>query len=156
MPKITAIIHTHNDGQRLGRALDSLRPCAEVLVIDHGSVDDTQRIARQHGARVKLAVAGVEDGAYLSHAANDWVLCLQPSEALSEALEASLFEWKERAPGAAAGFSVQVREESKQGWKLCPPEMRLVDRTRVGCAGALPPNVSGTTLLAGDLLRFRE
>jgi hypothetical protein len=33
MPKITALLHTHNDALRLGRALDSLRPCDEVLVI---------------------------------------------------------------------------------------------------------------------------
>ena len=43
MPKTTALLHTHNDALRLGRALDSLRPCDEVLVIDEGSEDDTAR-----------------------------------------------------------------------------------------------------------------
>ncbi len=46
MPKISAIIHTHNDAQRIGRALGSLRPCDEVLVIDHSSSDETGKIAR--------------------------------------------------------------------------------------------------------------
>ena len=32
MPKFTALLRTHNDALRLGRALQSLRPCDEVLV----------------------------------------------------------------------------------------------------------------------------
>ena len=43
MPKISALLHTHNDALRLGRVLDSLRPCDEVLVIDEDSEDDTAR-----------------------------------------------------------------------------------------------------------------
>jgi glycosyltransferase involved in cell wall biosynthesis len=37
MPQLTALIHTHNDELRLGRALESLRPCDELLIFDHGS-----------------------------------------------------------------------------------------------------------------------
>ena len=86
MLRISALLHTKNDAQRIGRALDSLRPCDEILVIDHDSEDDTPKIARDHGAKVKKAVQGVEDGTYATDASHDWILCILPCEALSEGL----------------------------------------------------------------------
>ncbi len=94
MPKITALLHTRNDALRLGRALDSLRPCDEVLIIDDNSDDDTVRVARANGAHIKTSTPGVTHGAYAMDASHDWILCLRPTEALSEELEASLLEWK--------------------------------------------------------------
>ena len=155
MPKITALIHADKDAPRIGRLLDSLRPCDEVLVIDHASQDDTQKIAREHGATVKTAVPGVAPGAYLADARHDWILCLRPNEALSEGLEAALFEWKDQDPGEVIGFSVQVREESPSGWKKLAPETRLVNRRRINWTTDLPPHDPAAKVLAGDLLRFR-
>ncbi len=154
VPKITALIHAYADAGRLGRTLDSLRPCDQVVVVTHGDDDETQRIARQHGAYVKAGVAGVSGGAYLVDAAHDWILCLRPDEALSEALEASLFEWKTKDPGAVIGFSVSIRQETASGWKSCPPETRLVNRERINWTSELPPNDPEAPLLVGDLLRL--
>jgi glycosyltransferase involved in cell wall biosynthesis len=52
MPPITALLHTRNDALRLGRALEMLLPCAEILIVDHDSGDATHRIAHQYGARI--------------------------------------------------------------------------------------------------------
>ena len=110
---ITALIHTRNDAQHLGRALDSLRPCDEVVVVDHGSTDDTVKVARDHGAKVVQGVNGVDRGAYVQDAGNDWILCLLPSEALAEELEASLFEWRENEyVENAIGFNIAIREQN--------------------------------------------
>ncbi len=155
MSKISAIIHAHNDEQRLGRLLDSLRPCDEVLVIDHDSSDRTADVAREHGAKVKPFVPGVQPGAYVGDLRHDWVLCLQPDEALSEALEASLFEWKENdAPEEAIGYSVALREESETGWHNAGRELRLANRCRINWSDAFPQCDGDGHLLAGDLLRF--
>ena len=81
--KISALIHTCDCEHSLGRALDSLRPCDEVIVVDHGSCDETVKVAREHGARVITAVPGVDRGAYAQDARNHWVLCLLPQEALA-------------------------------------------------------------------------
>ena len=86
MPKITALIHTSNDGLRLGRALDSLRACDQVIVVDHGSADNTEKIARSHGAEFKSGIPGVDRGTYAVDADHDWILCLCPNESLSEPL----------------------------------------------------------------------
>ena len=156
MPKISALLHTMNDVKRIGRALDSLRSCDEVLVIDHGSTDGTQKAAEEHGAAVKAAIPGVDRGAYVLDLKNDWVFCLCANEALSEELEASLQEWKQHDPDSETGIAVGVREESDGGWKTCTSELRLVNRTRLNWTGDLPPNTDGPPGVAGDLIRFQN
>ena len=156
MPKITAILHTKNDARRIGRALESLRSCDEVLVVDHGSDDDTRKVIREHGATLKVGVPGVSPGTYLVDAKNDWILSLLPTESLTEALEASLFEWKEKDPDNKSGFSVVVREECENGWKSIGAQTRLVNRNQVNWIGPLPTNEPDAEKLAGELLRFRN
>ena len=129
MPPITAILHTCNDADRLGRALESLRPCDELLVIDHGSTDATLRVAREYGARIRLAELNPAPESYLASALHDWVLCLLPSESLTEGLEASLYEWKLYEPGdviSISSCSAFVREETLDGWTEGCPSTRLI------------------------------
>lgn len=168
MPKITALLHAHNDALRIGRALDSLRAADEILVVDHGSTDDTVKIARHHGATVKEGVPGVNPGVYVIDAHHDWIFCLLPNESLSEGLEASLFEWKDRVEEpldytekeADAPFnktySVGVREEDENGWHTLPAETRLINRRQINWSEAVPPNNTQSVLLNGDLLRFSK
>lgn len=157
MPKITALVHTHNDAARIGRTLDSLRPCDEVLLIDNASEDDTLDIARAHGAVVKRAIVGVEPGAYAIESRHEWVLCLRPGETLSEAMEASLREWQQTEPDEdTPGYSFPVRENADGKWKLGPPEMRLVNRNRVDWTGEVPPNAERAIRLEGDLLKLPD
>jgi glycosyltransferase involved in cell wall biosynthesis len=151
MPPLSALIHTHNDGLRLGRALESLRPCDELLIFDDGSQDGTAAVAREYGARV---LPGTRAG--LSLARHDWILCLLPTEALSEALEASLFEWKLNEHAAGCAFSMAVREQAGDQWLLHPPTTRLVNRRARPWSGSLPPNDHQAQVLAGELLRFQQ
>ena len=156
MPKITALIHTSNDGLRLGRNLDSLRACDQIIVIDHGSTDNTEKIARDHGAEFKKGIPGVDRGTYAVDADHDWVLCLCANESLSEPLEASLFEWKQKEDVEKSGFNLRVREETESGWQAREPETRLVNRRRLNWTTELPPTTSSHELVAGDILRFKH
>ena len=158
MPKITAILHARNDAARLGRAIESLRPCDEIIVIDHDSNDESGKVAREHGALVKSSIPGVQPGAYVIDARFDWILCLQPCESLTEGLEASLFEWKEQdEPGDdVVGYRFAVRAEQDGGWKNEAPELRLVNRGRLNWPDDLPPNNPKAPELPGDLLRFEH
>src|SRR2546429_9337423 len=58
MPSITALLHTENDALRLGRTLETLYPCDDVIVVDHGSRAGTVRPACQDGAREVSASRG--------------------------------------------------------------------------------------------------
>jgi len=93
MPPITALVHTKNDALRLGRCLETLYPCDDILIVDHGSHDGTVHVAGEYGARVITAVTGASTDNYLRSPLG-WILCLDPRESLTENLAASLFEWK--------------------------------------------------------------
>ena len=162
MLRISALVHTKNDAQRIGRALDSLRPCDEVLVVDHDSEDETTKIARDHGAKVKKAVPEVEAGTYAMDTTHDWVMCLLPCEALSEGLEASLLSWKHQfdgddgsePPENISALAFALRRETNKGWENAPLQTRLVNRHVVNWTSTLPPETNGAIVLPGDLLRF--
>ena len=168
MAKITALVHTHNDGERIGRALESLRACDEVLVVDHASTDDTAKLARDYGAVVKQAVPGVSPGVYAMDAGHDWILCMLPTEAVSEGLEASLFEWKERCEETSdqaekdkpesetCSVAFQVREETGNGWRELGAHTRLVNRKGIHLSGHFPPDDANAEILPGHLLRFHK
>jgi glycosyltransferase involved in cell wall biosynthesis len=49
---ISAVVLSHNEAENLPRCLRALRACAEVVVVDDGSADASQRIAAECGARV--------------------------------------------------------------------------------------------------------
>lgn len=155
MPSITALLHTFNDGVRIGRALESLRSCDEILVMDRGSSDDSVRLARQYGATVRRA-SECPDPARLATCA--WVLCLLPGECISEPLESSLYEWKlysQDDVASIAACSLFIREEAEDGWREARPETRMVPRDWAAWYGALPVQCQNSMLLQGDLLRFR-
>ena len=159
MPKISAIIHANNDEHRLGRTLETLRACDEVVVVDHGSNDHTREVAREYGASVIPGVMGVHRGTYVADLKNDWVLCLRPSESLSESLEASLLEWKnnELDGDCPNGYCMAVRQETPSGWRTQPAELRLVNRSRINWTEELPSSVDcASSTLAGEILRFSE
>ncbi len=154
MPKFTVLIHARaGDAHRLARLLETLHPADQALVINHGE-SDIAEAARTHGASVKQAVPGVSDGAYAVDSDNDWILCLLPTEALTETLAASLFEWKERDHENASSFSAAIREQNPNGSCTLPPETRLINRTVINWTRDLPENDSTSHLLSGELLRL--
>jgi hypothetical protein len=164
MASITALLHTENDGLRLGRALETLYACDDILVVDHGSRDGTMRIAREYGARVVAAQPSISPPDYLRSAGLQsadpgWILCLDPREALTEKLAASLFEWKSESFHAkspvASAFSVFLREETAEGWVEFPTaQTRLVPRSWKLWKGKLPVHEPSALALEGELLRF--
>lgn len=99
--QISATIITLNEERNVARAIESLRCCEEILVVDSGSSDRTCEIARLHGARV-VEAPWLGYAAQKNHAAalatHDWILSIDADEALSEALEGEI--WKLKKQGA--------------------------------------------------------
>jgi glycosyltransferase involved in cell wall biosynthesis len=99
--KITATIITLNEERNIARAIESLRCCDEILILDSGSLDRTVELAQNLGVRVIeegwRGYAGQKNWA-AEQAAHDWILSLDADEALSEALEAEIWSLKKSGP----------------------------------------------------------
>jgi hypothetical protein len=158
MPPITALLHTRNDTLRLGRALETLLPCAEILIVDHDSSDAMHRIARQYGARIVGATRDAGPQNYLDLARNDWIFCLEPRESLTEGLQVSLYEWSALPRGSAGdspAYSVSRRYQTGNLWlDSSTPDVRLVPRNWTLWSGELPAYTNSAILLQGELLSF--
>lgn len=161
MASITALLFTQNDALRLGRALETVYACDEILVVDQGSRDATVRVAREYGARVVEARPGLSPADYArsgSAPGEDpgWIFCLDPNESLTEKLAASLFEWKSKgASSQRPAYSVFLREETAEGWVDVPAaQTRLVPHGWNDWNGRFPVHEPEALALNGELLRF--
>ncbi len=96
--KLPVSVHilTWNSGKTLRRAIESVRTCAEILVIDGGSSDDTLRIAQEYGAKI-IPQRDREQGTPLQnfagarnrglqHATQPWIFSLDSDEIVSQQL----------------------------------------------------------------------
>ncbi len=99
--KISATIITLNEQGNIARAIESLRCADEVIVVDSGSQDRTMEIAAKLGARVVesewMGYASQKNFA-AEQASHDWILSIDADEALSEALEAEIWQIKKGGP----------------------------------------------------------
>ncbi len=93
LPLSVTVIALNAAGQ-IGPCLASVAPFAdEMVVVDSGSTDATAEIARRHGATVldkQWMGFGRQKQYAVSMARNDWVLCLDVDERVSEGLAASI------------------------------------------------------------------
>ena len=90
---LSAVLITKNAAARLDACLASLQFCDEIVVVDSGSTDNTAEIARRHNARVlekDWLGFGRQKQYAVDQARNDWVLCLDADEAVSQELAASI------------------------------------------------------------------
>ncbi len=140
--KISATIITLNEELNLPRAIESLRCCDEILVVDSGSTDRTVEIAEKYGARVIEAnwrgYAGQKNYAS-DQAANDWVISLDADEALSEELEAEIWQIKKNGPQFDAYTCPRLAQYLGKwilhsGW-YPDRKIRLFDRRRAKWVG---------------------
>ncbi len=99
--KISATVITQDEQKNVARAIESLRCCDEIVVLDSGSTDRTVEIAAKLGARVEEAVwkgYASQKNLAAEKASHDWILSIDADEALSEALEAEIWQIKKSGP----------------------------------------------------------
>jgi glycosyltransferase involved in cell wall biosynthesis len=116
MNRLSASLITFNEEHNLPRVLKSLQGIAdEIVVVDCGSTDRTQTIAREHGAKVVVhAWTNFAEQKNIAGAAasNNWILSLDADEELSPELREALLAWKAREPKFA------VYEFARRAWYL--------------------------------------
>jgi len=140
--KITATIITLNEERNIARAIESLRCADEILIVDSGSTDRTVELAQKLGARVEeagwLGFAAQKNWA-AEHATHDWILSLDADEALSEALEAEIWNLKKTGPAYDAYTMPRLarylgRWIYHSGW-YPDRKLRLYDRRKAKFVG---------------------
>ncbi len=101
---LSAVVITRNAGTQIGVCLASVSFAQEILVVDSGSTDNTLAIAQRFGARIvekEWLGFGLQKQFAVDAAANDWVLCLDADEVVSESLKLAILKVL-AAPGAMA------------------------------------------------------
>jgi glycosyltransferase involved in cell wall biosynthesis len=165
MNRISACLITLNEEHNLPRALASLAGIAdEIVVVDSGSTDRTEAIAREHGAAFfsrAWSSYGEQKNFAAECASNEWILSMDADEELSSALQTSLLQWKNAKP------KFSVYEVARKTWYLggwvnhsgwYPDfQRRLYDRDEARFSGIIHESVrfvGPPGRLNGDLLHY--
>ncbi|MBG85436.1 MAG: glycosyl transferase [Verrucomicrobiales bacterium] len=119
--KISFVVITLNEEDNLARCLKSCADlAAEIVILDSGSTDRTEEIAREFGARFEhqdwLGYVGQKNQA-VSMAKNDWIFSLDADEALSDGLRNEIQEIiYDGAPQNINGFSMPRCVQYEERW----------------------------------------
>ena len=109
MPKISAAIITFNEEINIKRCLYSLMEVVdEIVVVDSGSTDQTQKIALELGAKVVVNPfkGHIEQKNFaITQTKYDWIISLDADEALSEELKFSILSIKNNLSDTAYEFN---------------------------------------------------
>jgi glycosyltransferase involved in cell wall biosynthesis len=102
MNNLSACLITLNEEHNLPRALRSVEGIAdEIIVVDCGSSDSTQEVARHHGANVFVhpwSDYSNQKNFAAQAAAHPWILSIDADEEASPQLRTSLRAWKQATP----------------------------------------------------------
>jgi glycosyltransferase involved in cell wall biosynthesis len=140
---LSACIITYNEADRIEACLRSVSFCDEVIVVDSHSTDPTRERAAALGARViERDWPGYRSQKQFAvdAARNDWVLCLDADERVSDRLRAEIERCRERGFDGYAGFSLPRITEYfgrflHHGNAYPDRLVRLFDRRRGGWVG---------------------
>ncbi|MFB0565736.1 MAG: glycosyltransferase family 2 protein [Candidatus Aminicenantaceae bacterium] len=111
--KISAVIITYNEEERLEGALKSVVDLAdEIIVVDSYSNDNTLKIAKNYTKRVfqrKWTNFADQKNFANSQASNSWILSLDADERVSPELSEEILQLKEREEPDCSCFSIPRR-----------------------------------------------
>jgi glycosyltransferase involved in cell wall biosynthesis len=142
-PGISAAIITHNEADRIEACLRSVAFCEEIVVVDSHSTDGTRELATALGARViERDFPGFRSQKTFAveSCRNDWVLCLDADERVSDELRAEIERLREGGFAGYAGWSIPRITDYfgrflRHGNAYPDRLVRLFDRRRGGWVG---------------------
>jgi hypothetical protein len=108
-PALSACIITRNEADRIGRCLEALRFCDDIVVVDAHSSDDTRGIAARLGARViERDWPGYRSQKQFATEAaqHDWVLCVDADECVTAELRREIEALRARGFSGAQGWTI--------------------------------------------------
>ena len=93
MPKISAVVSAFNEEENIVDCLSSLNWVDEIILVDNSSQDNTVKLARQFGKKVKvfrrpnLPMLNINKNFGFSQASGEWILNLDADERVSPPLK---------------------------------------------------------------------
>jgi glycosyltransferase involved in cell wall biosynthesis len=157
--RVTPVVLTYNEEPNIGRTLESLRWASQVIVVDSGSTDQTEQIARSF-PNVRWFVrpfdrhiAQWEHGIHQTGITAEYVLALDADMQVTSSL---IKEIEERFlvggfEGGVIPFEYHYHGKALAG-SLCPPQLRLFKRVEVRVA---QPDHTQRFSVAGSKYKFR-
>ena len=108
LKKLSAVIISYNEEEKIERALRSVRGVVdEIVVMDSFSEDTTPEICRRYADRfLQRTWKGyrTQKQSATDHATHDWVLSLDADEVVSPGLGQELLKWKQQGRGEYEGY----------------------------------------------------
>jgi len=158
--RLSACIITYNEADRIEACLRSVSFCDEIVVVDSHSTDATREVASALGARVierDWPGYRTQKQFAVDTALNDWVLCLDADERVTQELRREIEALREKGFDAFAGWSVPrityyFGRFLRHGNAYPDRLTRLFDRRRGGWVGQ---EIHENTQVSGRLGRLR-
>ncbi len=165
MNRVSACLITFNEEHNLPRALASLDGMVdEIVVVDSGSTDATEEIARDHGASFyfrEWTSYGEQKNFAAECAKHQWIFSIDADEELSSPLKTSLLQWRKSDPQSSV-YEIARKTFylgawiNHSGW-YPDFQRRLYDREEARFSGIIHESVrfvGPPGRLAGDLLHY--
>lgn len=108
MTKLTVTVITHEEGEHIGAALESVTWADEIIVVDSHSSDDTVDQARRFTSRVEVRDwpgYGAQKNYAADAASHDWILSIDADERVTPALAGEIQALLRRGPDAG-GYDI--------------------------------------------------
>ena len=158
---VSAIVVCFNEEDRIEACLQSLAWCAEIIVVDSYSTDQTPDICRFYTDRfIQREWAGYRDQKAFAHsqATREWVLLVDSDERVTPQLRDEILEALARDGGRYCGYAVArlVRYLERWWWRggwYPDYDVRLFRRERATWGGSEPHE---KILVDGPVRRLRH
>jgi len=137
--KISAVIISFNEEQKIAAAIKSAAWADEILLVDSESTDQTREIARNLGAKIiikKWQGFSKQKQFATDNASNDWIFSLDADECVSDELKDKILELKNSPENQLADgyksprLSFYMNRPIRHGGWYPDWQMRLFNRQR--------------------------
>ena len=137
--KISAVIITFNEEQKIVEAIKSVAWADEILVVDSESTDQTREIAVSFGAKIlveKWQGFSKQKQFAVTSATNDWIFSLDADEIVSDELKIEVLQLKNLAENKLADgykiprLSFYMNRPIRRGGWYPDWQMRFFDRRK--------------------------
>lgn len=160
-PKVSAVIITYNEEGIIRDTLSRLWWCDEVIIIDSGSTDRTVEICQGYGCAVFIKTFngfGEQKKYGVSKAKNDWILCIDADELLTDLLIKEIKEELSHEEIVYAGYAIPrnlvfMNKIFKHGKESSSCVIRLFNKNKGNWDGAV---VHEKVVIEGPVIKLKN